>query len=442
MKRKCLAIVLAAGNGHRMNSSTSKVLHQIAGKPMISYVMEAIAKAGISDVALVVGHLAEFVKQIDFPPELSIEYYNQDAQQGTAHAVLSARNAIKRGYDNIIVMYADVPLISSNTLNKAIDAMKTECSVAVIGFKTNQPNGYGRLLMENNKLIAIREEKDATDQEKKVNYCNSGLMVIDGHHILDWLLKINKNDKTKEYYLTNIIEIARSDGKLISSIEVQEQEVYGCNNRHELSIIENTWQYSFRHKMMLSGVTMIAPETVFFSHDTFIDKDTIIEPHVIFGCGVTVESFVKIKSFSYLEGVYISNNTTIGPFARLRKGSKIEQNVKIGNFCEIKNSSIGEGSKINHLSYVGDSFLGKSVNIGAGSITCNYDGINKYETHISDNVFVGSNSSLIAPIFIGKNSYIASGSVVTEDAPEDSLVLARSRQVIKKNRSLSMKKKK
>ncbi|MBY7649879.1 MAG: bifunctional N-acetylglucosamine-1-phosphate uridyltransferase/glucosamine-1-phosphate acetyltransferase [Candidatus Liberibacter europaeus] len=442
MKHKCLAIVLAAGSGQRMKSSSSKLLHQIAGKPMISYVMETIVEAGIRDVALVLGHCAESVSKIDFPKELSIDCFIQDVQQGTANAVLSAKNAIKRGYDRVIIMYGDVPFISAHTLNKGIDIVGQECSIAVIGFNTNSPHGYGRLLMENDKLVAIREEKNATNEEKKVCYCNSGLMVIDGHKLTKWLSQIKKNETTNEYYLTDIIEIAISDGDNVLSIKSDEQEVYGCNNRHELSILENIWQSRRRRNMMLSGVTMIAPETVFLSHDTFIDQDTVIEPHVVFGCGVTVERYVKIRSFSYLEGVHIGNNTTIGPFARLRNGSQIEQNVMIGNFCEVKKSIIGEGSKINHLSYIGDSFLGKNVNIGAGSITCNYDGVNKHKTHIGDNVFVGSNSSLIAPISIGLGSYIASGSVITEDTPDNSLVLARSRQVIKEKRALSLRKKK
>ncbi|MBL0849432.1 MAG: bifunctional UDP-N-acetylglucosamine diphosphorylase/glucosamine-1-phosphate N-acetyltransferase GlmU [Candidatus Liberibacter ctenarytainae] len=442
MNRRCLAIVLAAGSGSRMNSALPKVLHPIAGKPMISHVMETIAAIGIRDVALILGHGAELVSKIDFPPELSVEHFIQDMQQGTAHAVLLARNAIKRGYDDVVIMYGDVPLISSHTLNRALQVINQGYDLAVIGFRSNNPEGYGRLLMENNELKAIREEKDATDKEKNIRYCNSGLMVASGNQILDWLVKIKKNDKTQEYYLTDIVEIARLDGKSITSLESEEEEVCGCNNRFDLAMIEKIWQSRYRHHMMLSGVTIIAPETVFLSHDTSIASDTVIEPHVVFGCGVTIENFVRIRSFSYLEGVYISQNAIIGPFARLRQDSIIEQNARIGNFCEIKKSVVGEGSKINHLSYIGDGFIGKNVNIGAGSITCNYDGIDKHETHIGDNAFVGSNSSLVAPISIGLGSYIASGSVVTENTPENSLVLARSRQIIKEHRALSMREKK
>ncbi|MBA5723998.1 bifunctional UDP-N-acetylglucosamine diphosphorylase/glucosamine-1-phosphate N-acetyltransferase GlmU [Candidatus Liberibacter sp.] len=434
MKRKCLAIVLAAGNGRRMNSSFSKVLHKVAGKPMITHVMETIAMADISDVALVLGDYVESVMCAARKKELSIECFTQDIRQGTAHAVLSAKSAIERGYDDVIVMYGDVPLISSRTLQKALDKITEGFSISVIGFKTDNPQNYGRLLTEGDELISIREEKDASDEEKKIRYCNSGLMAINGLHILDWLSKIKKNDKTQEYYLTDIIEIARSCGGSVTSIEVEEEEVSGCNNRYELSIIENTWQSHCRRKMLLSGVTMVVPETVFLSHDTCIEPDTVIEPHVVFGCGVTVERSVRIRSFSYLEGVHISAGALIGPFARLREGSKIGQNARIGNFCEIKKTIVGEGSKINHLSYLGDSSIGTNVNIGAGSITCNYDGLHKYQTIIGDESFIGSNSSLVAPISIGSGSYIASGSVVTENTPKDSLVFGRARQVTKEKK--------
>ncbi|QTP64442.1 bifunctional UDP-N-acetylglucosamine diphosphorylase/glucosamine-1-phosphate N-acetyltransferase GlmU [Candidatus Liberibacter africanus] len=442
MKRKCLAIVLAAGSGVRMKSSSSKVLQKIAGKPMISYVMDTIVAAGIRDVALVLGYGAEEIKKIIFPSELSVEYYMQSFQQGTAHAVLTAQDAIKRGYDDVIILYGDVPLISSHTLKEAVDKIAEGYSIAVIGFHADNPQGYGRLLIKNNEIISIREEKDATDEEKKTNYCNSGLIAIDGLHIMDWLLKIKKSEISQEYYLTDIVEKARLDGKSIVSIDAPEQEVRGCNNRYELSVIEHIWQLRCRRQMMMSGVTMIAPETVFFSHDTFIEPDTVIEPHVFFGCGVRIENSVRIRAFSYLEGVHIGKNSAIGPFSRLREGSKIEKNVRIGNFCEVKNTTIGGGSKINHLSYVGDSMMGDNVNIGAGTVTCNYDGIHKSKTNIGDNAFIGSNSSLIAPITIGQGTYIASGSVITKDTPENSLVFARSRQIVKENKSLLVRKKK
>ncbi|ACT57415.1 bifunctional UDP-N-acetylglucosamine diphosphorylase/glucosamine-1-phosphate N-acetyltransferase GlmU [Candidatus Liberibacter asiaticus] len=442
MKRKRLAIVLAAGRGHRMKSSSSKVLQKIAGKPMISHVMETIAAAGIENVALVLGYGAEEITRINFPPTLSVEYYIQDCQQGTAHAVLTAQDAIKPGYDDVIIMYGDVPLVSSHTLKKAMDKIAQGYSIAVVGFNADNPKGYGRLLIKNNEIIAIREENDATDEERKIHYCNSGLMAIDGLYIMDWLLQIKKNKVSQEYYLTDIIEKARLDGKSIASIDVKEQEVCGCNNRYELSLIENIWQSRYRRQMMISGVTMIAPETVFLSHDTIIQPDTVIEPHVFFGCGVSIENYVQIRAFSYLEGVHIGKKTIIGPFARIRQETTIEKNVRIGNFCEVKKATIKEGSKINHLSYVGDSVVGKNVNIGAGTITCNYDGTHKYKTHINENAFIGSNSSLIAPITIGQGTYVASGSIITQDTPENSLVFARSRQIVKEDGALSMRKKK
>ncbi|AMC12780.1 bifunctional UDP-N-acetylglucosamine diphosphorylase/glucosamine-1-phosphate N-acetyltransferase GlmU [Liberibacter crescens] len=441
MKKSCLAIVLAAGKGTRMKSSKFKVLQKIANHPMISHVMEAISDSGIQHVALVVPPHAEEICSAASLKGLVIEHFVQHEQNGTAHAVLEARTAIARGYDEIIILYGDVPLISSKTIQLARAKLSLKDSIVVMGFEAKDPKGYGRLLLENNELIEIREEKDATEDEKKNCFCNSGLMIIKGTKILDWLSKITNNNKNREYYLTDLIKICRLSGENAIAVKVPEDEVLGCNNFLELSVIENIWQSRRRNQLMLSGVNMISPETVFLSYDTTIEQDTIIEPNVIFGCDVVIEQNVKIRAFSYLEGVYVSSGAEVGPFARLRPQSKIGKNTRIGNFCEIKQANIGEGTKINHLSYVGDTFVGKNANIGAGSITCNYDGTKKYNTTIGDNAFIGSNSALIAPVSIGNNAYVASGSVITKNVPENALAFGRMRQTIKENRSLLKQKK-
>ena len=435
MERTCLAVILAAGDSTRMKSSKSKVLHAVANRPMIAHVVDAVAKTDIASVALVVGRDAEEVAKAASVGGVAIETYLQKERLGTGHAVLAAKEAIARGYDDIIVTYGDVPLQTDGPLKAARQGLADGSDIVVIGFHTDNPTGYGRLLVKDGELIAIREEKDATDAERTVTWCNSGLMAINGRKALDLLSRIGNGNAKGEYYLTDLVEIARSLGGRVTAVDAPEVEMTGCNNRAELAAIECLWQERRRRELMISGVTMIAPETVFLSHDTVIGQDALIEPNVVFGPGSVIEGGAVIHAFSHIEGAHVSAGATVGPFARLRPGTDLATGAKVGNFCEVKNGKIGEGAKVNHLTYIGDAKIGAGANIGAGTVTCNYDGVNKSETLIGENAFIGSNSSLVAPVSIGDNAYVGSGSVITSDVPADALALGRARQDVKPGRA-------
>jgi bifunctional UDP-N-acetylglucosamine pyrophosphorylase/glucosamine-1-phosphate N-acetyltransferase len=435
MSRTCLAVILAAGDSTRMKSSMSKVLHPVAGRPMIAHVMQAIVGAGMGNAALVLGRDAERVEKAAQIGGIATSSFLQTERLGTGHAVLAAREAIAKGYDDVVVAYGDVPLITPAPFAAAREKLAEGADIVVIGFHTDKPTGYGRLLVENGELIAIREEKDATDAERKVTWCNSGLMAINGAKALALLDKIDNKNAKGEYYLTDLVEIARAAGGKVVAVDAPESELTGCNNRAELAYIEKLWQERRRYEIMVSGVTMIAPETVFLSFDTEIGQDALIEPNVFFGPGVTVESGAIIHSFSHLEGAHVGARAEIGPYARLRPGANLGTSSKVGNFCEVKKAEIGEGAKVNHLTYIGDAVVGAHTNIGAGTITCNYDGVNKHLTQIGADAFIGSNSSLVAPVTIGDGAYIASGSVITDDVPAQALALGRARQEVKPERA-------
>ncbi|CDZ36882.1 Bifunctional protein GlmU [Neorhizobium galegae bv. officinalis] len=435
MSRSCLAVILAAGDSTRMKSSMSKVLHPIAGRPMIAHVMAAVASSGVTEAALVVGRDADGVAKAGAVEGVAVEAFLQTERRGTGHAVLAAKQAIARGYDDILVAYGDVPLVTSAPFAEAREKLAAGADVVVIGFHTDKPTGYGRLLVENGELIAIREEKDATEDERKVTWCNSGLMAINGRKALSLLEGITNQNAKGEYYLTDAVEIARAAGGKVVAVDAPETEVAGCNNRAELAMLEKLWQERRRHELMISGVSMIAPETVFLSYDTEIGQDALIEPNVVFGPGVRIDSGAVVHAFSHIEGAHVSGGATVGPFARLRPGAYLSAGSKVGNFCEVKNARIDEGAKVNHLTYIGDAFVGAHANIGAGTITCNYDGVNKHETRIGANAFVGSNSSLVAPVSIGDGAYVASGSVITDNVPADALALGRARQEVKPERA-------
>ncbi|MBB3658663.1 bifunctional UDP-N-acetylglucosamine pyrophosphorylase/glucosamine-1-phosphate N-acetyltransferase [Rhizobium sp. BK650] len=435
MERTCLAVILAAGDSTRMKSVKSKVLHEVAGRPMIAHVVDAVAATGVSSVALVVGRDAEKVAEAADIGGVTIKSYVQGQRLGTGHAVLAAHAAIAEGYDDILVTYGDVPLQTPGPLVEARKALAEGSDIVVIGFHTDRPTGYGRLLVKDGELMAIREEKDATDAERVVKWCNSGLMAINGRKAIELLSRIGNSNAKGEYYLTDLVEIARSLGGRVTAVDAPEVEMAGCNNRAELAAIERFWQERRRHELMLSGVTMIAPETVFLSYDTVIGQDALIEPNVVFGPGAVIESGAVIHAFSHIEGAHVSEGATVGPFARLRPGADLSVGSKVGNFCEVKNGKIGEGAKVNHLTYIGDAVIGSGTNIGAGTITCNYDGVNKFETVIGKDAFIGSNSSLVAPVTIGDSAYIASGSVITADVPAEALAFGRARQEIKPERA-------
>lgn len=431
MERTCLAIILAAGESTRMKSSMSKVLHPVAGRPMIAHVVQALASASISDIALVVGRDAESVSAAADVGGVSLSSYLQKERLGTGHAVLAARDAIAKGYDDLLVVFGDTPLITPEPLKAARDGLAAGNDVVVIGFEAADPSGYGRLIVKDGALLAIREHKDATEEERRITYCNGGLMAIDGRKALDLLGRIGNANVKGEYYLTDLVEIMREIGGRAIAVEAPEEELTGCNTRAELAFIERLWQQRRRHELMLSGVSMIAPETVFLAWDTVLEQDVLIEPNVVFGPGARVESGAIIHAFSHVEGATVRAGATVGPFARLRPGADLGENSKVGNFCEVKKAEIGAGAKVNHLTYIGDAFVGAGSNIGAGTITCNYDGVNKHETRIGENAFIGSNSSLVAPVTIGDGALVASGSVITEDVPADAVAFGRARQEIK-----------
>ncbi|WP_079212997.1 bifunctional UDP-N-acetylglucosamine diphosphorylase/glucosamine-1-phosphate N-acetyltransferase GlmU [Brucella pituitosa] len=439
--RTCLSIVLAAGEGTRMKSNLPKVLHQVAGLPLVSHVVKAVQGTGKSDVALVVGRGADEVRGAVEKVADAVSAFEQKERLGTAHAVLAARAAIERGYDDLLIVFGDTPLIEAHSLQAARNKLSEGADVVVIGFRPASPHGYGRLIEEGGKLTAIIEEKEASEAQKKIGFCNGGLMAVRGSHALALLDAVDNKNAKGEYYLTDIVGLAHGKGLNVVAIEVPVDNVIGINNRAELAEAENIWQNRKRQEMMLAGVTLIAPETVFFSHDTLVEADVVIEPNVFFGQGVHVESGALIHAFSHIEGAKIGVNAEIGPFARLRPGANLGEKSKVGNFCEVKNAQVGKGAKINHLTYIGDATVGASSNIGAGTITCNYDGYNKYKTVIGENAFVGSNSSLVAPVSIGDNAYIASGSTITDDVPADALAFGRARQETKEGRGKILREK-
>ncbi|MCZ2158619.1 bifunctional UDP-N-acetylglucosamine diphosphorylase/glucosamine-1-phosphate N-acetyltransferase GlmU [Bartonella sp. 220] len=433
MVRNCLSIVLAAGEGTRMKSSLPKVLHKIAGLPLICHVLKQIELAGISQLAVVVGLGAEDVTEIVQSFVKNAMIFEQKERLGTAHAALCARPALQKGTDDVLIVFGDTPLIEQDSLLKIRAQLAEGADIVVAGFYASDPTGYGRLLEKNGKVISIIEEKDASDEERKISFCNGGIMAINGKHALSLLEKVDNHNLKQEYYLTDIVSIAAREGLDVRVVEVPFDNVIGINNCLELSDADAVWQKRKACDLMFSGVTILKPETVYFSYDTEIEPDVIIEPNVYFGSGVKVHSGAVIHAFSYLEGAVVGANARIGPYARLRPGTELARSVKVGNFCEIKQAKVGEDTKINHLSYIGDAEIGAASNIGAGTITCNYDGFHKYKTQIGDNAFIGSNSALIAPLIIGKSSYIASGSVITENVPINSIAFGRVRQVIKED---------
>ncbi|GAA4661758.1 bifunctional UDP-N-acetylglucosamine diphosphorylase/glucosamine-1-phosphate N-acetyltransferase GlmU [Bartonella pachyuromydis] len=433
MVRNCLSIILAAGEGTRMKSSLPKVLHKIAGLPLICHVIKQIEAVGASQLAVVVGCGAKDVTEIVQSFAKNAMIFEQKERLGTAHAALSVRVALQKGVDDVLIVFGDTPLIEQNSLQKIRAQLAGGADVVVAGFYAADPTGYGRLVKKNGKLIAIIEEKDASDEEKKISFCNGGIFALNGKHALSLLEKVGNNNAKKEYYLTDIVSIAVCERLDIRVVEVPYENIVGINNCFELSEADALWQKRKARDFMLSGVTILKPETVYFSYDTEIEPSVIIEPNVYFGQGVRVQSGAVIHAFSYLEGTVVGMNAQIGPYARLRPGTELAQSVKVGNFCEVKKARVGEFSKINHLSYVGDAEIGTHSNIGAGTITCNYDGVHKYKTIIGDYAFVGSNSALVAPLMIGNGAYIASGSVITENVPMDSMAFGRARQVTKKD---------
>lgn len=429
--RRGLAIILAAGEGTRMRSALPKVLHRIAGLSLLGHVAKAVQAADIDAIAVVVGPGREDVAAEALRLAPGARVYVQAERRGTAHAVLAARDALAEGFDDVVVLFADTPLVTPATVRRLRNAVGEGASVAALAFEAKDPTGYGRMIVEEGSLVAIREHKDATEEERRVTLCNAGLMALDGRHALELLEGIGSDNAQGEFYLPDAVEQARARGYATQALVAPEDEVRGVNDRVQLAAAEAIMQARLRDAAMRSGVTMVAPETVFLSHDTVIGQDTLIEPNVFFGLGVTVGTNVAIHANCHFEKATIGDGAEVGPFARLRPGADLGEKSKVGNFCEVKNAQVAAGAKINHLSYVGDATVGAKANIGAGTITCNYDGFNKARTVIGAGAFIGSNSALVAPVSIGDGAFVGSGSVITDDVPADALALGRGRQVVK-----------
>jgi bifunctional UDP-N-acetylglucosamine pyrophosphorylase/glucosamine-1-phosphate N-acetyltransferase len=428
---ECTAIVLAAGEGTRMASSTPKVLHRIGGMSLLAHVLRAVGDAGVDRVAVVVGPGREDVAAEARRLSPGAEVFVQRERRGTAHAVLAARPVVERGGD-LLIVYGDTPLLRGETLRMLADGARG-AAVAVLGFRPSDPTGYGRLIMQGDNLLAIREERDANPAERKIALCNAGAMALSGKHASALLGRIKNDNAKREFYLTDMVALARGDGLRIVVREASEEEVMGVNDKMQLAAAEAGMQRRLREQAMLAGATLVAPETVHFSADTRLARDVVIEPYVVFGPGVVVEEGALIRSFSHLEGAHVGAGASVGPYARLRPGTKLGAKARIGNFVETKAADIGPNAKANHLTYLGDTTVGAGANVGAGTITCNYDGIDKHRTEIGARAFIGSNAALVAPVKIGEGAYIASGSVITGNVPPNALGVGRARQVNKEN---------
>ena len=429
--RSCLGVVLAAGEGVRMKSAIPKALHPVAGRPMIVYALAALKEAGASAIAVVVGPGRDDVAAAAraFDPEAKV--FVQAERRGTAHATLAAREAIGRGFDDVLVVYADAPLITATSLKALRAALADGADYAALAFEPADPTGYGRMIERDGRLVAIREHKDASAAERTIRRCNAGPAAVRGEYALTLLEAVDCDNAQKEFYLTEVAEIAAGRGLVGATRLAAEEEAMGVNDRVQLAAAEAAMQGRLRRKAMLGGATLIAPETVFLSADAEIGRDVTIEPHVVIGKQVKIADGAVIHAFSHLEGAKVAGGAAIGPYARLRPGADIAAKAKVGNFVEIKASTIEAGAKVNHLTYIGDARIGAGTNIGAGTITCNYDGFGKYKTDIGAGAFIGSNSALVAPVKIGDGAYIGSGSVITADVEADALAVGRGRQTVK-----------
>jgi bifunctional UDP-N-acetylglucosamine pyrophosphorylase/glucosamine-1-phosphate N-acetyltransferase len=422
-----LAIVLAAGEGTRMRSATPKVLHEVGGLAIVGHVLRTSLAAGAS-VATVVGPNHEGVEALVGKLAPGGHMATQVDRLGTGHAVRQAAEAYRSAKGNVLVLFADNPLISQATIAEVTSRLDAGADMVVVGFRPASPAGYGRLLVENGRLVAIREEKDATEDERAIGLCNSGIMGFRADTLRAVIDRIGNANKKGEYYITDAVELANADGKRVDAIEADANEVIGVDDRTKLAQAEATFQEFRRAEFMKAGVTLRDPATVYFSWDTEIAPDVVIEPNVWIGPGVKIGEGAKIFAFSHIENAILGPGVTVGPFARMRGGAVLEDNVHIGNFVELKKAHLGKGVKAGHLSYLGDAEVGAGTNIGAGTITSNYDGVNKTVTTIGANVFVGSHTSLIAPVTIGDGAYTASGSVITKDVEPGAMAVARSRQ--------------
>ncbi len=424
------AIILAAGKGTRMKSDLHKVLHPIAGRPMLMHLMASVDALQPAKKVVIVGSGKE---QLEAALKGSAELAVQEPQYGTGHAVQQAEAALTGFEGDVLILYGDVPFVPTATMQVMIDRLNAADSpaVVVLAFEPEDPTGYGRVILESGRIVKMVEQKDATDAERAVKLSNSGLMAVKSRDLFGLLARVTDDNAQKEYYLTDIVNIANADGRACVAVTTDPFDVAGINSRAQLAEMEGEWQARRRVQAMDDGATLIAPDTVWFAYDTVIGRDVVIEPNVFFGPGVTVADGVNIRAFCHIEGASLASGVEVGPYARLRPGAVLEEKAKVGNFVEIKKSRMGKGAKANHLSYIGDADVGAGANIGAGTITCNYDGYFKYKTEIGDGAFIGSNSALVAPVKIGRNAIVGAGSTVTRDVADGELRLVRAEQASK-----------
>ncbi|SEN41946.1 UDP-N-acetylglucosamine pyrophosphorylase /glucosamine-1-phosphate N-acetyltransferase [Pseudorhodobacter antarcticus] len=423
-------IVLAAGKGTRMNSDLPKVLHLLGAAPLLHHALQGAQALDPEKIVVVAGHGAQAVEKAARAFDDSITVVLQTEQLGTGHAVAQAASQLANATGDVIVLYGDTPFVRLETLQAMLDA-RADHAVVVLGFEAADPGRYGRLITSGDSLDRIVEFKDATDAERAITLCNSGVICAEAGVLFDLVAQIGNQNAAAEYYLTDIIALARAAGLSAGVVICDQSETLGINTRAELSQAEALFQTRMRAEAMDNGVTLTDPATTYFALDTVIGRDTTIAPNVVFGPRVTIESGAEIRAFCHLEGCHISRGAVVGPFARLRPGAELAEDVHVGNFVEIKNTVLDEGVKVGHLTYLGDAHVGEHTNIGAGTITCNFDGVSKHHTEIGPRVFIGSNTMLVAPVTVGRDAMTGSGSVITSDVPAEALALGRAKQVNK-----------
>jgi bifunctional UDP-N-acetylglucosamine pyrophosphorylase/glucosamine-1-phosphate N-acetyltransferase len=421
-------VILAAGEGTRMNSDVPKVLHEVGGLPLFAHAIASGTALDPERIVLVVGKGADAVRDVVARLPWEITVVEQAERLGTGHAVQTAIPALKDAGGDTIVLFGDTPFVRPETLQRMTKARRDGHAVVVLGFEPPDPLRYGRLVMDGDILERIVEFKDATPEERKVTLCNGGVTLASTELMAELVGQLGDTNAAGEYYLTDIVALARQRGLPVTAVTCDPSETMGVDTREALTRAEANFQANKRTEMTEAGVTLIAPESVYLAYDTAIGRDAVVEPHVVFGPGVTVESGARIRAFSHLEGAHVGASAIVGPYARLRPGAELSNNVRIGNFVEVKNAALGDSAKVNHLSYVGDATVGARTNIGAGTVTCNYDGVSKHRTEIGEDAFIGSDTMLVAPVCVGDRAMTASGSVITRDVPADALAIARADQ--------------
>ncbi len=419
------AIILAAGLGTRMRSSRPKVLHPLGGRPMIGHLLAA-CEARFGRIVVVVGPDMPALEAAVAPHGVAV----QRERLGTGHAALSAMSQLGGHPGDVAVLYGDNPLVTEATIGRLL-AARDQADLVLLAMRPADPGRYGRVITRDDGMVErIVEWADADDAERAVGLCNAGVVCAASADLFRWLSAVTNDNAKGEYYLTDVVALARAEGLRVRAVEAPEAELRGINSRAELAAAEAVLQGRLRIAAMEAGVTMTAPETVFLTHDTRLGADVVVEPHVVFGPGVTVQDGAVIRAFSHLEGCVVKREAIIGPYARLRPGTVVESRAHVGNFVELKATTLGEGAKANHLAYLGDATIGAGANIGAGTITCNYDGVHKHRTEIGDDAFIGSNTALVAPVRVGARALVGAGSVVTAGVPDDALAIARGRQTV------------